>query len=126
MRQLFYTAFSYFLHAQDPGKVKLDDFTDDMYERYSPYPRMKNDHVYANFGHIVGYSSMYYTYQWSLAIAKDMFTRFEDKGMLDKETAMAYRKAILEPGGTADAADLVKDFLGRRSNLRAYKKWLSN
>ena len=126
MRQVFYTAFSYFLHATDPGSMDLDRFTDKMYKAYNPYRRMKADHVYANFGHLMGYSSMYYTYQWSLVIAKDLFTRFKANGMLDAETAQAYRKAILEPGGTADAASLVEDFLGRPFNTEAYKDWLED
>lgn len=124
MRQIFYTAFSYFLHARSPEGLDLDDFTNDIYRKYSPYPRMATDHVYANFGHIIGYSSMYYTYQWSLVIAKDLFTRFKEAGMLDTQTASDYRKTILEPGGTADAASLVEDFLGRPSNAKAYKDWL--
>jgi thimet oligopeptidase len=126
MRQIFYTAFSYFLHARDPKGLDLDDFTDEMYKKYNPYRRIESDHVYANFGHIIGYTSMYYTYQWSLVIAKDLFTRFKKAGMLDSPTATAYRKAILEPGGTVDAASLVEDFLGRPSNLDAYKDWLGN
>jgi thimet oligopeptidase len=124
MRQVFYTAFSYFLHAKDPTGIHLDRFTDSMYKAYNPYRRMKADHVYANFGHLMGYSSMYYTYQWSLVIAKDLFTRFKAKGMLDAETARAYREAILEPGGTADAASLIEGFLGRPFNTTAYKDWL--
>jgi thimet oligopeptidase len=126
MRQVFYTAFSYFMHAKDPEGIDLDRFTDSMYKSYNPYRRMKADHVYANFGHLMGYSSMYYTYQWSLVIAKDLFTRFKAKGMLDTETARAYRKAILEPGGTADAATLIEDFLGRPFNTTAYKAWLED
>ena len=126
MRQVFYTAFSYFLHAKDPRSIKLDSFTDAMYKKYNPYRRMPNDRVYANFGHLIGYSSMYYTYQWSLVIAKDLFTRFKAAGMLDRETADAYRKAILEPGGTADATTLVEDFLGRPFTVEAYKEWLED
>ena len=37
---------------------------------------------------------------------------------------MSYVKSILRPGGSKDANDLVQDFLGRKPNLDAYKKWL--
>lgn len=37
--------------------------------QWSPYPYLNGTHFQANFGHLVGYSSNYYTYQWSLAIA---------------------------------------------------------
>lgn len=126
MRQVFYSAFSYFLHARDPAALDLSAYADEMYEDYSPYPRMGGDHVYANFGHLVGYSSMYYTYQWSLVIAKDLFTRFAGAGLMDQQVAREYRESILLPGGTADAADLVQEFLGRPSNLDAYKAWLQD
>ena len=36
---------------------------------------------------------------WSLSLAKDIFTSFEAKGLMDKETAGDYREKILEPGG---------------------------
>jgi thimet oligopeptidase len=124
MRQLFYTAYSFFIHYRDPKKLDLDAYTGEMYQSYSPYPSVKGGHVYANFGHLVGYSSMYYTYQWSLVIAKDLFTRFRTAGLLSPGVAEAYRKSILEPGGTKDASDLVKDFLGRPYRLDAYKRWL--
>ncbi len=126
MRQLFYTAYSYYLHAQDPKSLDLEEYTSRIYRDYSPYSRIEGGKVFANFGHLIGYSSMYYTYQWSLVIAKDLFTRFEHAGMLDSSTALDYRKKILEPGGMRDANDLVRDFLGRDYNLDAYKKWLQN
>ncbi|MEC9072832.1 MAG: M3 family metallopeptidase, partial [Myxococcota bacterium] len=100
MRQVFYTAYSYYVHARDPGELDLDAFTGEIFERYSPYPDFDGNYVYANFGHLIGYSAIYYTYQWSLVIAKDLFTRFQKTGFMDMETARDYRQTILEPGGT--------------------------
>lgn len=37
---------------------------------------------------------------------------------------MKYRRAILEPGGSRDAADLVKEFLGRPYSSDAFRKWM--
>ncbi|MCB9730744.1 MAG: Zn-dependent oligopeptidase [Deltaproteobacteria bacterium] len=124
MRQVFYAAYSYFLHIQDPKTLDIEAFTDKLYGEYNPYPRLDEAKVYANFGHLIGYSSMYYTYQWSLVIAKDLFTRFQTAGLLDREVARAYREAILEPGGSVDASDLVVPFLGRPFGLDAYREWL--
>ena len=125
MRQLFFAAYSYFLHAKDPSALDIEAFTDEVFKTYSPYARLEGDRLYANFGHLMGYTSAYYTYQWSLVIAKDLFTRFEAAGLMDKATAKAYADEILAPGGTADAADLVKNFLGRSYNLEAYRHWLT-
>ena len=33
--------------------------------------------MFASFGHLSGYSSAYYTYMWSLVIAKDLFSAFD-------------------------------------------------
>ncbi len=124
MRQLFYQALSYYLHAMDPKDVDLLAFQKDIQAKYMPYPYIDGTYTYAGFGHLEGYSSMYYTYQWSLSIAKDLFTRFKQAGLLDAETARAYREKVLMPGGSKDAAKLVEEFLGRPQNLDAYKDWL--
>jgi thimet oligopeptidase len=70
------------------------------------------------------YSAGYYTYLWSNAIAKDLHTAFGDD-LMDLATARRYRDRILAPGGTKPAADLVRDFLGRPYDLRAFKEWLA-
>src|SRR5205814_2749845 len=124
MRQLHLTAMSYELHAKDPKTIDLGKFAQAVAKKYSPYPFVPGTHEYDGFGHLEGYSSMYYTYQWSLVIAKDLFTRFAKSGLLDAPTAAEYRAKILMPGGMKDAALLVKDFLGRESNLEAYRAWL--
>ncbi len=124
MRQLFYASYSFHVHSRDPAKLTLETFTAEMYKKYSPFPQTEGTHIYANFEHLIGYSSMYYTYQWSLAHAKDIFTRFQKEGIQNPKTARAYREAILEPGGAEDAAELVKRFLGRPFSLDAYKAWL--
>jgi thimet oligopeptidase len=58
---------------------------------------------------------------WSLAISKDLFTKFNKANLLDTKVASHYRKTILEPGGSKPAAALIKDFLGRDWNLDALK-----
>jgi Zn-dependent oligopeptidase len=125
MRQMFYAALSFNFHNRDPRKLAPKKLLGEIQRRYSPYPYQPGTAVYCNFGHLNGYSSMYYTYMWSKVLAKDLFTRFEAKGLLHKPTSMAYRKAILEPGGARDAAQMVKDFLGRPYSFEAYRAWLA-
>ncbi|MBL8785911.1 MAG: Zn-dependent oligopeptidase [Deltaproteobacteria bacterium] len=123
-RQLFYAAYSYYLHAADVTGLDLDAWTSKMYADWSPYPRPTGDRLYTNFAHLIGYKSAYYTYQWSLAIAKDLFGRFKEKGLLDKGVAHDYTSKVLEPAGTDKAENLVKAFLGRERNLDAYRAWI--
>lgn len=123
-RQIHLAAYSHFLHTLAPEQIDLDAFTREIYARYSPFPAIEGAHDYASFGHLVGYSSMYYTYQWSLGIAKDLFTRFQKEGLMAKKPAQDYRTMILEIGGGQDAAKMVEQFLGRPYNLDAYRAWM--
>ena len=50
-------------------------------------------HFHASFGHLEGYSSAYYTYMWSLVIAKDMFSAFDENDLFAEEVAHRYRDA---------------------------------
>ena len=79
-----------------------------------------------SFGHLDGYSSAYYTYMWSLVIAKDLFSAFDRDNLLDAELAARYRDRVLRPGGSRDAADLVESFLGRPYNTDAFAAWLNS
>jgi thimet oligopeptidase len=124
MRQMFYAHLSYRFHSADPKTLDPMKITKELHAKVSPYPYLDGTAVFANFGHLNGYSSMYYTYMWSLVLAKDMLTRFKKAGLNDPNTALAYRKHILEPGGTVDAAKMVENFLGRPYAFDAYKAWL--
>lgn len=88
-------------------------------DRYAAIPESPEAHYYAGFTHLNPYSAIYYTYVWSQAIALDMGTRFKAAGLRDPATALAFREAVLEPGGSKPAAALIEDFLGRPSNTAA-------
>ena len=62
---------------------------------------------------------------WSLVIAKDLFSAFDRSDLFGAEVAHRYRDRVLAPGGAADAADLVADFLGRPYGFDAFEAWLS-
>ncbi|MDX9721777.1 MAG: M3 family metallopeptidase [Myxococcota bacterium] len=126
MRQLFLAGLSLRYHQVDPSNIDVRQVLLEVLDKYSPFPYPDESHLYANFGHLEGYSSAYYTYMWSLALAKDMYTRFEAEGMLNLETAAEYRKAVLEAGGAVDAKVMVENFLGRPSSFDAFQKWLEN
>jgi thimet oligopeptidase len=121
--QMFYAAMSYWFHTDRPA-----DLTAAMRElqaRYSPFAYIDGTHMFASFGHLGGYSSAYYTYMWSLVIAKDLFSAFDPDDLFDAEVAGRYRDRVLAPGGSKDAADLVADFLGRPYTFDAYAAWLA-
>jgi thimet oligopeptidase len=125
-RQLVYSDLSLSIYDRDPASVDLDSMMKSMVAKYQPFPFVDGTHFYDSFGHLVGYSAAYYTYQWSLVIAKDMFSQFNKVDLLDPTVSMRYRRAVLEPGGSAPAADLVKNFLGRPFSFDAYRQWLDS
>jgi thimet oligopeptidase len=93
-------------------------------ERLTPYKHVSDTHMHLSFGHLDGYSAIYSTYMWSLVIAKDLFTVFAREGLLSTEAADRYRRTVLAPGGSAPAAELVGNFLGRPYDFAAYQAWL--
>ena len=124
-RQLSLAAMSLNLYNQDPANIDLDELIPRMSREYTHFEAIPGTHFYTNFGHLNGYSAIYYTYQWSLAIATDMFTRFEEQGLRNVEVAGAYRDIVLGGGGTQPAAELVTGFLGREISFKPYADRLS-
>jgi thimet oligopeptidase len=79
----------------------------------------------ASFGHLFGgYDAGYYGYLWSKVYGDDMFSRFEREGVTNPDVGADYRRAVLEPGSSRDAADLLRDFLGRDPNNEAFLRHL--
>jgi thimet oligopeptidase len=118
--QLAYSAVSLNFYNRAPD-FDLTTMYNDQISRYSLFPPVPDTHPYASFGHLNGYSAIYYTYVWSKAIALDLFTQFQKDGMRNPATAVRYRKLVLEPGGSEDANELIQNFLGRPMSLEAFK-----
>ena len=123
--QMFYASMSLGYHTTlDIDKLDMTKAMAGWQNKYSMYRYVDGTHMYASFGHLNGYSAMYYTYMWSLVIAKDLFSAFEKNGLLDPATAQKYRDSVLVPGGSQDAAVLVRNFLGREYSFASFQQWL--
>jgi thimet oligopeptidase len=124
-QQMVYAKLSLSVYDRDPKSVNTTAMVKELVNKYTRSPYVEGTHFQASFGHLDGYSAVYYTYMWSLVIAKDMLTPFLKKGLMNTQTTYAYRDKVLVPGGTNDAAVLVKDFLGRDYSFKAFEKFLS-
>lgn len=124
-RQMVYAALSLNCYRKDPKTFEIHDLAVEMQNYYGQFPYELETQHECSFGHLDGYSAIYYTYMWSLVIAKDLLSKFEEGGMLNVDVARSYRMEILEPGGSVDAAELAHNFLGRPYSFEAFAKWLS-
>ncbi len=123
-RQNNFTALSYDIYKTNPQGVDLDAVTLADSKKYTPFVPLPGTHMYCAFGHLAGYSSAYYTYLWDKVIAEDFFSQFDQQNLLAGPTPMRYRHSVLEPGGSVSANTLVRDFLGREQNMKAFQKWM--
>ena len=120
MRQLVLAMFDLILHTKNiKNSSKLYN---DLVKEYVGVTFPKENIFPAGFGHLMGYDAGYYGYMWSKVFASDMFTKFQKNGLLDKKTGDRYKKWILEKGSSMDEMELLKKFLGRKPNNKAFLK----
>lgn len=121
LRQLIMALFDLKIHMQK-NTVDSNKIYKELLKKYTGITALKDSIFPAGFGHLDEYSGGYYSYMWSKVYAADMFTRFDTEGVLNKKTGNDYKRAILEQGGSKDASELVKEFLGRKPNNKAFLK----
>lgn len=87
---------------------------DEIIPRYrSPYFQ----HIFAG-----GYSSGYYSYIWSGVLDTDAFQAFKETDLFNQEKAQAFRKEILERGGTDEPMKMYVNFRGAEPKIDALLK----
>src|SRR5437773_623761 len=124
-QQMVYARLSLSIYDRDPKAVDTTAMVKEIASQYTPYPFVEGTHFQTSFGHLDGYSAVYYTYMWSLVIAKDLLSHFDRANLLAPQVAHKYRDTILAQGGSKPAAALVRDFLGRPFEFKAWEDWLN-
>jgi Zn-dependent oligopeptidase len=112
------------LGLHGPTAVDPDDVDRAAHER-AGFPYHAGTHQPTSFGHLAGgYDAGYYGYLWAQVYGDDMFGRFEAEGVTSPAVGLAYRREILEPGGSRDAIDLLRAFLGREPSPATFLRLL--
>ncbi len=125
MRQLGFAETDLALHMDFSPKEHGDviEFAREVSSRFSAAALPPDYAMIASFGHLfaspVGYAGGYYSYKWAEVLDADAFSRFRDRGILDRATGQAFRTSILEKGNSEDPKALYVAFMGREPDPRA-------
>jgi thimet oligopeptidase len=119
VRQIFLGKVDLGMHAVD-HQVDLMDVYREAYA-YTRLPFREDTFFPASFGHLMGgYDAGYYGYLWAEVYGDDMFSEFSRVGITSPEVGMRYRNEVLATGGSRDAIDHLRAFLGREPNSEAF------
>jgi thimet oligopeptidase len=119
LRQLQFGWLDQEIHKPGPSKDLVRALKDAADISLLPHP--EGTFSLASFGHLMGgYDAAYYGYMWSEVFGDDMFSVFEERGATNPEVGMAYRREVLERGGSVDAEEILRKFLGREPDNKAF------
>ncbi|MFV9924634.1 MAG: M3 family metallopeptidase [Francisella endosymbiont of Hyalomma scupense] len=84
--------------------------------RVPNYNRFQNgfSHIFAG-----GYAAGYYSYKWAKILSSDVFSRFEQEGILSNKVGNDLLENIISKGSSRDAMDNFVAFMGRKPNEEA-------
>jgi thimet oligopeptidase len=107
------------LHGKDAKNIEPLKLWQDM-EGKTALGYVSGQQFPGQFGHLMGgYQAGYYSYMWSEVIALDMLSSFGDQ-LMDKKVGAHYRNTVLAQGGQKHGEQMVKDFLGRDPDSKAF------
>ena len=121
LRQVEFALFDFRIHLEyDPQRGgRIYEILQEVRDEVAVVKPPSWNRFAHGFSHIFGggYAAGYYSYKWAEVLSADAFSLFEENGVLDPETGMAFRRNILEKGGSEDAMDLFIAFRGREPSI---------
>jgi oligopeptidase A len=121
VRQLEFALFDFRLHQEfcSDNKINLQTLLDEVRNQVAVIIPPDFNRFQHSFSHIFagGYAAGYYSYKWAEVLSSDAFSKFEERGIFDKETGQEFLRIILEQGGSRDPMDLFIEFRGREPDI---------
>jgi len=123
LQQVFYGTLDFTLNDgyNLTSEKAIPELVKQLQNSITLYPFAEGSHFEASFGHLTNYGSQYYGYLWSLVYAQDMYSVFE-ADPLSPATGDRFRRMVLAKGGSDDPLNLVRNFLGRTPDNKAFLK----
>ena len=103
---------------------ELDKTFLDKVNELSIFKKSDNYKMYANFSHIFwgGYWAWYYSYMWADLLVDDIWAKFKEKGIYNKEFALEFEEKILGAWSIKKASEMFKDLMWRDVEIDAFLK----
>jgi oligopeptidase A len=123
LRQLEFSLFDFRLHLEfnpnEPNQV--EKILEQVRNEVTVVKPPKFNRFAHSFAHIFagGYAAGYYSYKWAEVLSADAFSKFEEKGIFDRQTGLEFLEAILEQGGSREPMELFIEFRGREPQIDA-------
>ena len=123
IRQIEFSLFDFRLHLEfDPEQsAQADKVLAQVRAQVSVVKPPAFNRFAHSFSHIFagGYAAGYYSYKWAEVLSADAFSKFEEKGIFDRQTGIEFLQAILEQGGSREPMELFIEFRGREPEIDA-------
>ncbi|KAJ2163001.1 metalloendopeptidase [Coemansia sp. RSA 552] len=123
LRQIFFGLFDMAIHHTTDANIDIKALYKALREQTTRFSSSDSQDSCgaATFGHLMGYDACYYSYLWAKVFSADMYAaRFMKDGVDNSRTGLDYRREILAPGGSRDAAVSLEKFLGRKPANAAF------
>jgi len=90
----------------------------------SIFKKSENYKQYASFSHIFsgGYSAGYYSYMWADIIVDEIWAKFKEKWVYNKQFASEFEEKILWAGSVKKASEMFEDLMWRWVEIDAFLK----
>ncbi len=108
----------------EPQEPDVSEFEKKSMQKTGLIPQIVERYRSTYFQHIFsgGYSAGYYSYVWAEVLDADAFEAFKENGLFDQKTATAFRKNILEAGGSDDPMKMYIRFRGAEPKIEPMLK----